>query len=660
MLTNLFANRDSKLTRIFAIGDSLSRSLREGVEVFDIKDSKVSYITESKKLISGKLKEDGLEDLEVLSADIFEDPKVFDSFMLEKSTSLTESLKDDDFIGANTAFNDLFEAWNTSIKYSRIQAKLQDKITNLTENSKIISSESFSKLNDLKEGLITWIKENRKILKENEQIMNAIALSNQIKKAFNFPKITYDELSKNGEYTLVTENFKTTYDIVCQQELIKRELLESKEALDSIWVDNKTFQVLVENITSSEDKIEETLAKVISEVPYFAFASKAQIQSIIANKLSISESSVADKEVKTFAAKLFEMKKPVKAELVKVLSEKYGISLNNLKEVPSFKTLIESHVTIFESLSRLAKRSIFKSTLKEFAEFLKTRNGVEILDVNDFVNELFTKSDLAISENSLMQYLDFNRVADDVMKIGAVLKMIQGATQQPQMGMTPGVPLGTVPSPGTSPQIAPPATAPAMASPTPMSGASPMPGAGGSGSVDPMQDQYPNGESDPAMMAAQGAQQDMEGEMQAQGAIPQEPTPMAQGQVVAAMQQLDALLQDLQMQIGRGSGDGAQLPMGGGEEMGGMHQEPDGDEGQFGGEEGEGEFEGGEGEDGEAPEGGEEDDEVEYVDMTGEDEGGEEASEGEEEKAPSTKKPSKDKGSAKPSKSLNKSKPPKK
>jgi len=658
MLTSIFENRDAKLRTIFAIGDSLSRSLRKGLELFSIDGPRVTFLSEDKKLISGDLDGASIVNIEISDSSVFEDAKAFSDLQQTKMDSLIESLRHDKLSDASTTFTDILKIWNLSSKLDRVSAKLQDKLFNLTANTKIVESEEFTKIKDLRDNLVSWMTENKDTLLESEQIINSVLLADKVSKAFAFKKLAYKDLEKSGAYEIVNENYLPTYQIICQQELIKKELLEAKESLDTIWAEDQDFDALSKLILENDkSKIEECLAKVVSNVPYFAFASKAQISTILFNKLSLTETSHAAKDVKTFASLLFEMKKPVRDALTRVLSERYGVSLNNLKDVPSFKTLVGAQVTIFESLAKLAKKSIFKSVLKEFAEFLKTRNGVEILDVNEFVNSMFKDAGVTLTENSLMQYLDFNRVADDVMKIGAVLKMIQGATQNPQMGSVPGVPLGTVPTPGTSPQIAPPAQQP-MAGTTPMAGAGPMPG--GTPNADPMsgnaqmppQDQYPSDESDPAMAAAQGAKQDMAGAMGAQGAIPQEPTPMAQNQLVAAMGQLDALLQDLTMQIGRATGGGGTgLPP----EAGGMggempHGEPDGDEGipgqegEFGDEEGGDEFSGGE-------EGSEEgDNEIEYVDMTGDEEGG-----GEEESEEDSPPPKKDKKG--PSKPLNKSKP---
>lgn len=658
MLTNIFENRDTKLKTIFSIGDSLARSLRKGVELFSIDGNKVTYVTEDKKLVSGDLDGDGLVDVQISDSSVFENADSFSDFLSSKVESLVESLRTDSYTEASQSFSDVLKTWELSTKYERVTAKLADKVQNLTANNKILESEQFAKIKDLREPLVNWLKENKDALLESEQIINSILLANKISSAFAFKKLTYDEISEAGEYRIVNENYLPIYQIICQQELIKKELLEAKESMESIWVEDKDFDQLAKLILESDPaKIEKALATVISNIPYFAFASKNQISNILQSKLSLTENSHAIKDVKAFASKLFEMKKPIREELTNLLSKKYGISLNNLKEVPSFKTLIGTQITVFESLARLSKRSAYKSVLKEFAEFLKDRNGVEILDINEFVNEMFKDAGITLNENSLMQYLDFNRVADDVMKIGAVLKMIQGATQNPQMGATPGIPLGTIPGPSTSPQIAPPAPQP-MAAPSPMPGAGPMPG--GTPNADPMtgnaqmpQDQYPGNESDPAMMAAQGAKQDMEGELNAQGALPQEPTPMAQNQLAGAMAQLDALLQDLSMQIGRASGGGmGEMPMGG--ETG--HMEPDGDEGipmDGEGEEGiEGEEEGQFGDEEGSGEEGEED--IEYVDMTGDEEGDaapEEESD-EEESAPPPKKEKKP--SSKP---LNKSKP---
>jgi len=76
-----------------------------------------------------------------------------------------------------------------------------------------------------------------------------------------------------------------------------------------------------------------------------------------------------------------------------MLQEKYGINLNNIKETPTFKTLLNTQVLIFESLAKVAPRgSVIKECLNDMSEMLKSKNGVEAIDVNNGIRFLFTES----------------------------------------------------------------------------------------------------------------------------------------------------------------------------------------------------------------------------------------------------------------------------
>ena len=114
--------------------------------------------------------------------------------------------------------------------------------------------------------------------------------------------------------------------------------------------------------------------------------------------------------------------------IVDILNEKYGVNVQNLSDPVTFGSLIKTQVLIFESLSKLApKSSILKKVLSEFSQNLRTKNGVESIDVSDFLNEVFKEANYTnvINETHLMNYLNFDKVADDLGKIGSVLKMIQ-------------------------------------------------------------------------------------------------------------------------------------------------------------------------------------------------------------------------------------------
>ena len=77
------------------------------------------------------------------------------------------------------------------------------------------------------------------------------------------------------------------------------------------------------------------------------------------------------------------MKKPLKMLVSNILQEKYGVNVNNLKDTPTFKTLLNTQSIIFESLAKLSPRgSSIRQSLTEMSELLKSKNGVEAIDVN--------------------------------------------------------------------------------------------------------------------------------------------------------------------------------------------------------------------------------------------------------------------------------------
>ena len=89
------------------------------------------------------------------------------------------------------------------------------------------------------------------------------------------------------------------------------------------------------------------------------------------------------------------MKKPLRELVSNLLQEKYGINLNNIKESPTFKTLLNTQSIIFESLAKLSPRSsAIRECLLNLSEVLKGKNGVEAIDVNEGLRFLFENSGL--------------------------------------------------------------------------------------------------------------------------------------------------------------------------------------------------------------------------------------------------------------------------
>ena len=110
------------------------------------------------------------------------------------------------------------------------------------------------------------------------------------------------------------------------------------------------------------------------------------------------------------------MKKPLKQVILNLLNEKYGINVQNLKETATFTSLANTQVVIFEALSRLApKGSVVKSTLSEVASLLKKKNGVEVIDVNDVLQECFESCGYTTfcEDFTLAESLSFEDILDE-------------------------------------------------------------------------------------------------------------------------------------------------------------------------------------------------------------------------------------------------------
>jgi hypothetical protein len=88
-----------------------------------------------------------------------------------------------------------------------------------------------------------------------------------------------------------------------------------------------------------------------------------------------------------------------------------------------------------EILAQIAKHaptgSIIEKTLMEFVNTLQTKNGAESIDLAVFLEDLFQEAGHGdtLNEANLMDYMDFTKVADDLGKIGDVLKMLVPAVE---------------------------------------------------------------------------------------------------------------------------------------------------------------------------------------------------------------------------------------
>lgn len=432
MLTNLIENRGKEFSSLVKIGDYLARSLRENVELFYVEDGKVTYVTESGGVINANysikphLK---LSNIQVEDSSILEDREAFEKAADKKVSVLLSNLLESDYHQAENQFDEILSLFETKLSFERIKERLAEKSARFGESTKIISSPQFQKVSEVKDKIVEFLKENKEVL-DIPEIKNGLKLSSVVSKAFNLPKITLEQLSESKTFSVKTSMDGSIYEHLCKQELIAKELLEAKENFDTTWANNELIADLAAMIYEKRSRIEEKVAEIITKIPYFALATKKQINTIIENSIGLSELKISNKDVTSFVSTIYEMKKPVKSYIINLLNEKYGINVNNLNDIPTFSNLLKTEMVILASLAKLApKNSVIKQTLFELAESLKNKNGAESIDVVDFLNEVFSQAGYKkqLNETNLLQYLDFTQVADDLGKIGNILKMLKPA-----------------------------------------------------------------------------------------------------------------------------------------------------------------------------------------------------------------------------------------
>jgi hypothetical protein len=435
MLTNLIENRGKEFSNLIKIGDYLARTLRENVELFSVEDGVATYLTENGSVISGKyafkptLK---LTKIVVEDADVLNNKKAFEEATDKKVLNVLSNLMEDDYQSAEGSFDKILSMYETKLTYERIKNRLEEKTQRFGESTKITSSKEFQRVNEIRDQLVTFLKENEEML-QSTGMKTGMKLVNLVSTSFDLPKRTVDQIQEAKEIEVKFVGKTNLYEHLCRKELIQKELLEAKQNFDNIWIDSNSVQDLASMIFESDtDSVRHQVAQTISDAPYLALATKKQITNLLHNSLSMNEIRTSQKDLNKFAGKIYEMKKPIKQYVLDVLNEKYGIDVRKLDEVPTFRTLA---MTEGEILAQIAKHaptgSIIEKTLMEFVNTLQTKNGAESIDLAVFLEELFQDAGHGdtLNEANLMDYMDFTKVADDLGKIGDVLKMLVPAVE---------------------------------------------------------------------------------------------------------------------------------------------------------------------------------------------------------------------------------------
>ena len=288
MFSTIFEERDKRITYLIKLGDCLGRSLRENVSLFGINgdENEVTYLTESNKLITGNFtigKDVALSNIEIQDSSVFDDESAFDGLVSKKIHSFVESIHYGEYASADNSFDDILGLWEDRLKLTNLQKKIFEKSESLQSIEQIIESEEIQKVIEVTPQIQEFLQENFDKISQVPEIKNAVNLSNSVAKAFDFPKRDYDALVENNGYILKDGVSDSIYEMICRQELVKKELLESKRDFQTIWATNSNIRKLAGMMFESDEAIVTTLAECLKEVPYLAMASKKSLTETFTN-----------------------------------------------------------------------------------------------------------------------------------------------------------------------------------------------------------------------------------------------------------------------------------------------------------------------------------------------------------------------------------------
>jgi len=423
-MLKLFEGRNDKVTKLTKLGDLLGHALRSNVNLFSVDPvgDTVIYLSEDSKLIKGTYSFDSgtysLDNVVVEDTDMFTDEENFDRYQSNQIALFIESLHSDDVSTAKGHFDGVVHLWEERARYNSTAEKLRYKTEVFNETHNIVNTPEAQRLFESVPNLVQYLQENKDKIRNIPEITNAIKLSETVAKAFNVQGITYDELADQGRFAVQESSDESTYEIVCQQELIRKEILEAKDNFETVWGTEPVIDNLASKINASDTEIEQALFEAIEQIPYLALVSKKKLNETVHNNLGEFATSIPQKDMKGFIAKLFEMKKSYKEQLVTLLSEEYGVNLQNIKEIPTFKSLANTQVVIFEALSRVApKSSTLKKVLSEMAALLKNKNGVECVDVNTLLQQVFEAAEYSFDTVPLLERFEFDDVSQSFVRV---------------------------------------------------------------------------------------------------------------------------------------------------------------------------------------------------------------------------------------------------
>lgn len=401
-LKNLFVSRDKNYARITEAGDYLGRRLRENLVIFDIDDSKgsVTYVTESSHLISCDYKEVKgrltlqnfiVEDLETITSD-----QAIDNRVEEDIHKFMGSLVGDRYDIAEVNFDSIVESFSMRAQIGNSRKKLSKRLERFNESYNIFETKAYKKFTEALPLLKKFLEENMDTLSSNAKLVEGLRLSKVVGDTYDLPKLDIKKLQE--EFVVVPSNSKRTlYEMVCDKELVRKELLEARESFSKMWHRNDYVASLASQIYATDAVINTSLTEAVKAVPYLALSSKVDLTSVMDSTFQVSNpGTVPQKDIREFVNKIYEFKKPLKTMVLEALNSKYGVNVQSLRFIPSFKGLAEVQSEVLDMIAESCEEGILSDVLKEFASCMSRKGGVQVLDIANTLSEVMAESNFHI------------------------------------------------------------------------------------------------------------------------------------------------------------------------------------------------------------------------------------------------------------------------
>tara|TARA_R110000824_G_scaffold9681_3_gene42971 strand:+ start:5441 stop:7219 length:1779 start_codon:yes stop_codon:yes gene_type:complete len=401
-LQNLFTNRNKNFARLSEAGDYLGRRLRENLVIFEIDDAQhtVTYVTESNNLIccnykelKGKLT---FENFVVDNLDTITSDEAIDLQVETQISNFVGGLASDRYDAAESSFDDILASFSMRAKIEESRKKLTKRVERFNESFNVKNTKSFRKFEESLPLLEKFLKENGDVISGNNKLVEGLRLSKVVGDTYDLPKLTLEGLT--DEFLVIPANSKKTlYEMVCDKELVRKELLEAKESFTNMWAKNDRIGSLASHIYSNDLTIQTCLREAVADVPYLALSNKVDLVSVMESVFQITNpGNISKKDIREFVNKIYEFKKPLKALVLETLNNVYGVNVQSLRFIPSFKGLAEVQSEVLGILSDCCGEGILADVLKEFSATMSRKGGVQVLDVANILSHVLAEANVAI------------------------------------------------------------------------------------------------------------------------------------------------------------------------------------------------------------------------------------------------------------------------